>query len=175
MPRKKPTAHKPTKRSSGIARNCPAPKPASALRKGGEDARAEAMRLLAEGHMVVTVAEQVGVAEKTVRRWRDSPDGQAALRKVREARAAQFRDAAEGARRIIRESLEAAAQVLVDDLRSTDPEVRNRAARTLLDRGGVPRTERVETATVDPVDLSKLDDDELREWKRLRAKAKKGD
>lgn len=131
------------------------------------------MRLLADGMQVSAVAEKIGVDRRTVRVWRDSDEGQIELRRARDARADLFRDAAEDARKIIRESLAKAAQVLADDLDSEDAEVRNRSARTLLDRGGVPRTERVETVTTSEMDLSQLTDDEVKELQRIKSKARK--
>jgi transposase len=154
---------KPPKKS-GNARNCP--------RLGGDDARLEGMRLLAEGLRVLDVAEQLGVDEKTVRRWRDSPEGAKELAAAREARAATFANAAEDARRVLREATARAAQVLVEQLDESDPAARSLAARTILDRVGVPRTERVEAVVAPAADLSRLTDDELAQYEALRAKAR---
>lgn len=140
--------------------------------KGGPEARAEAMRLLAEGFMVTAVAEDLGVARATVIRWRDSPEGARELAAARAARAASFADAAEDARRILRESTAKAAQLLVEHLDASDPAVASLAARTILDRVGVPRTERVEAVVAPARDLSKLTDDELAQLEALRAKAR---
>lgn len=143
-------------------------------RKGGDDARIEAMRLLAEGYQVTAVAETVAVDERTVRRWRDSPEGQRELAVAREARAAAFAASAEEARRVLREAAVPAAMVLAEQLGATDPEVANRAARAILDRIGVPRTERVETAATGTEDLGRLSDEELATYEALQRKAKGG-
>jgi hypothetical protein len=141
-------------------------------RKGGPDARAEGMRLLAEGFQVLAVAEQLSVDRATVLRWRDSPEGARELAAARSARAASFANAAEDARRILREATAKAAQVLVEQLDDDDPAARSLAARTILDRVGVPRTERVEAVVAPARDLSKLTDDELAQLEALRAKAR---
>lgn len=144
----------------------------SPARKGGPEARAQAMALLAEGHQVLAVAEELGVDEKTVRRWRDSPEGAKELAAARAARAATFANAAEDARRILREATAKAAQVLVEQLDAADQETRSLAARTILDRVGVPRTERVEATVAPAVGLSRLTDDELAQFEALHAKAR---
>lgn len=144
----------------------------TAARTGGPDARVEGMRLLAEGYQVTAVGEQLGVDRKTVERWRDSPEGARELAAARAARAAAFANAAEDARRILREATAKAAQVLVEQLDAQDPETRSLAARTILDRVGVPRTERVEAVVAPAADLSRLTDDELAQYEALRAKAR---
>lgn len=155
-------------------RKPPAEAQQSPPRKGGPEARREAMGLLVEGHQVLAVAEVLGVDEKTVRRWRDSPEGQREMEVSRKAREASFADAADSARRILREAATRAAQVLADQLEDRDAEVRNRAARAILDRTGVPRTERVETTASSPVDLSRLTDEEFAQLEALHRKAARG-
>ena len=148
------------------------PQKTAKRRKGGEECRADAMRLLAEGYLVGAVAAEVGVDRGTVQDWRDSPDGRAELALARKAREDTFKDAAESARRAIRESLDRAVQELVDQLTHRDPAVRSLAARTLLDRGGVPRTQRVESAAAPEGDLAHLSDDELAAYESLRRKVR---
>ena len=143
------------------------------MKRGGPDARLEAMRRLAEGELMASVARALGVRENTIRDWRDSPEGQRELAAARKAREASFADAVEGARRIVRENLERAAQVLADQLGHPDPGVCSLAARTLLDRGGVPRTERVETQAKTDEVLEQLTDDELATYEALKKKARK--
>lgn len=142
------------------------------MKRGGPDARLEAMRRLAEGELMASVARALGVRENTIRDWRDSPDGARELAAARKAREASFADAVEGARRIVRENLERAAQVLADQLGHPDPGVCSLAARTLLDRGGVPRTERVESAPAVEEDLSTLTDEEFATLRAIKAKLK---
>lgn len=141
-------------------------------RKGGPEARVEAMRLLAEGEQVASVARQFGVRDNTVRDWRDSPGGQIELNAARKAREASFADAAEDARRILRENAAKAAQVIADQLNDADPAVRSLAARTLMDRIGVPRTQRVESVEPEGPDLSALSDEDFAELRRIKAKMK---
>lgn len=66
-------------------------------KRSGDQGRADAMRLLAEGYQLTAVARLLGVNRRTVRVWRDSPKGQVELdeaRKARESRLAEGRDAA---------------------------------------------------------------------------------
>lgn len=131
------------------------------------------MRLLVEGLTVRSVAETLRVDESTVRVWRDSEEGRAALNAARAARAEAFRDTVDEARTKLKSLGLRAVEVLENDLDSADPEVRNRTARTILDRVGLPRTERVETVTQETADYSGLTDEEFQEMRRLRAKVKK--
>lgn len=124
----------------------------------GEDARKAAMLLLAEGLTVTATAAAVGVNRDTVRVWRDSPAGQLELDAARKARAAQFADAADQARRILREAAPKAAQRLVTRLGSKVPFEAITAAEALLSRTGLPRTTKVETSPEEEYDLSKLSD-----------------
>lgn len=143
------------------------------LQRGGAVARAEAMRLLAEGFTLSSIAAELDVDRCTVREWRDSPAGRAELAAARKAREASFADAVADAHRIVRENLPRALLVLVDQLDHPDPSVASLAARTLADRGGVPRTQRVESAPESDVDLSQLSDAEFEQFRALRAKARK--
>ena len=77
-------------------------------------ARAEAMRLLAEGFTLSSIAAELDVDRCTVREWRDSPAGRAELAAARKAREASFADAVADAHRIVRENLPRALLVLVD-------------------------------------------------------------
>lgn len=153
-------ARRPTKRA-----------PPAVPARRGPDAMVEAMRLVAEGYALSTVAAQLGVDRGTVSDWRDSPDGRAALADARKVRADAFKDAAERSRQILREGAERAATVIVDGLEHRDPVVRSLFARTLLDRVGVPRTQRVETNPAPP-DTSGLSDEELEQFERLHAKVR---
>ncbi len=174
--RPKRTPQKPAKSSAAKRPPAPSPTPPPAapdLTRGGPDARVEAMRLLAEGYTASSVAQQLGVDRGTVREWRDSPEGQRELAAARKAREDSFAEAIEDSRRVLRDGAVRAAQVLVDQLDDTDPAVAASAARTLLDRVGVPRTERVEVKSDDSgEDLSRLSDEEFAEYERLAEKAK---
>ena len=142
-------------------------------RKGGPDAKAEVMRLLAEGFTISAVAAQAGVDRKTVRVWRDSIEGQQLLDAARKARAAQFADAADQARRILREAAPRAAQRLVTRLGSKVPFEAITAADALLSRTGLPRTTKVETSPEEEYDLSQLSDEEQKALEALLGKAKR--
>lgn len=135
----------------------------------GPEAHARALVMLVEGCSVTYVAETLEVSRPTVRRWRDSPDGQVEIARARKARETMYLDAAESARRTFRENLDRAAQVLVDHLDDPDPAVASVAARTMLDRMGVPRAERIEQAPA-PMDLSALTTEEVEQLAALTAK-----
>jgi len=149
------------------------PQKPSKPRKVGPMAKADAMRMLAEGFQLSAVARELGLDRGTVRDWRDSPEGQRLLdaaRKTREAELAEGRDAA---LRILREAAPRAAQRLVDRLASAVPFEATGAAEAILARVGVPRSTKVE-ATVEPgLDLSALSDDELATLESLHAKARR--
>lgn len=142
-------------------------------RKRGEEAKAEVMRLLAEGLTLSAVAAQVGVDRKTVRVWRDSIEGQALLDTARKARAAQFADAADQARRILKEATSKAALRLTERLGSKVPFEAVTAAESILSRVGLPRTTKVETSPDEEYDLAQLDDGEAAQLEALLAKARK--
>jgi len=137
----------------------------------GPDARAVAMKLLAEGLTVSAVAREVGVDRTSVRTWRDSIEGQRELDDARKARSAAFDDAAEQSRRILREAAPLAAQRLRDRLASTVPFEAVTAAEAILARVGVPRASKVENVGGNGLDLSRLTDKELEQLEALHAKA----
>lgn len=134
------------------------------------EAKARALELLSTGLTVSAVAREVGVHRVAVRDWRDSEEGQSFLKAAREKRAAAFEEAAEEARRMLRENTVRAVQALVDDL--AVPSRRAAAARDILDRVGVLRGESVTISR--GVDLSNLSDEELAKYAELSAKAQGG-
>ena len=149
----------------------PAPPEFAPVRRIGEDARAEAMRMLVAGMPIGEVADALGVDRGTITAWKHSPEGYSVLAEARKAREAVYRDAVADGVRKIREATDKAIDVLVDQLDHSDPEVRSLAARTLLDRGGIPRTQRLETSAAPAVDYGKLSPDELRAVRELQRKA----
>lgn len=128
--------------------------------------------MLVEGMPVGEVADVLGVDRHTVAKWKNSPDGYRQLAEARKARQDVYRDAAADGVRRIREAVDKAIDVLVEQLDHHDAEVRSLAARTLLDRGGIPRTQRVENAGASGFDYSKLSPDELRAVREAQQKAK---
>jgi predicted transcriptional regulator len=128
-------------------------------RRAGEGGRLEAARLHSEGLTVSDIARRLGVARETVSRWVHHKAVEAVAAE-RAARAAEHRDAVAAARETLRAAAERAAAVLVAQLEDSDPAVASAAARTLLDRVGVPRAEVVQTAP-SPLDLSGLSAAEL--------------
>ena len=140
---------------------------------GGKDCRILAMRLLAEGLNVSAVAERIGAHRDTVRKWRESPEGMAELEAARAAQAEVYRDTVAEARAELKSLAQRAVRALAEDLDSGDAELRHKAARTILDRVGLPRTERHEVVPVQE-DLSRLSDEEVEMLRVIRAKMIEG-
>lgn len=135
-----------------------------------EAVKARAMRLLVSGESLSRVAELVEVSRPTVRAWRDSPEGQRLLRDARAEYDREFKDTVSEARTMLKSLAQRAVEVLDEDLTSEDADIRHKAAKTILDRVGLPRTERLEIHE-ERLDLSSLSDTELAEYERLRRKA----
>jgi hypothetical protein len=149
-----------------------APKsPPEKPRKGGPEARAAALLLLSEGFTVTYAAAEVGVRINTVRAWRDSDEGRRVLAAAREKKADALAGSVGSARQLLEDNALRAAHTIVDNLESPAPSVRNAAARTLLDRVGVPAVREVLMQAAAGPDLSKLTADELADLERLLEKA----
>ncbi len=115
------------------------------------------------------VARRVGVRRETVSRWAHH-DAVPAVEAEKEKRAATFADSVAEARAKLKEAAGKAADVLVAQLGAGDPAVAAAAARTLLDRVGVPRAE-VVVQEAAPLDLSELTDAELELFEKIMRKA----
>ena len=146
-------------------------RPKPPVRVANSDAKARALEMLALGQHVSTVARELGVRRGTVREWRDSTDGRAFLDREREKRQATYAEAQARAAAVLRDSATSAANALVEGLESGDPETRRRCAEAILDRVGLPKTQKVEGSIGPALDLSKLDDAELEQLATLTAKA----
>lgn len=155
------------------ARKAPgAKRHASAGRKIGPDAREEAYRLIVEGLPLAAIARELRVKAHTIAAWRDSEEGIARLKELREARNVELGATLKSVRLQIEAALPRAAQVMADLLDHPDPKVRLRAAAQLCDRGGVIRTERLlEGQDPDSLDLSSLTAEELDLLRALHEKA----
>jgi transposase-like protein len=131
-----------------------------------------AMELLAERWSVHDVARHVGVAPRTIRSWRASPEGHKLLEAARDARREAFKDALVKARRTLIESLPEAADALCELLQHSKAEARLRAVFGIMDRTGLhPRSE------FDPppdTDFSNLTDEELKTYLELSRKLSPG-
>lgn len=110
----------------------------------------------------------MGVSRQTASEWRNHRAVEA-VEQERAARAAEFKDSVASAREKLKAGADRAAEVLVAQLENTDPSVAAAAARTLLDRVGVPRAEVLVQETGLP-DLSALTDEELDAWEKLAKK-----
>lgn len=145
--------------------------------RGGRMVRRDlGLDLLAGGRGVGEVASALGVSESTVFRWRDTPEGQARLAAANDERERERAAAAEARRNTVVEARTRlhelalkAVEALEGGLNNDDPQARLRAAREVLDRAGVPRTERVETGAPE-LDLSKLTPDERATMRALLTK-----
>lgn len=152
----------------------PAPADPPALRRGGADAQEIAFVRLSQGYNVTSVADELGVERKTVRRWRDSPAGRARLDELRRERAEQLTAAPDRARRILLDGAELAATRIVERVRSAVPFEAVNAAEALLSRVGLPRESKVALKPEKPLDLSRLSDEEIATLEALHAKAAGG-
>jgi transposase-like protein len=132
-----------------------------------------AMGLLSDGYTVSSVAENLGLSRQTVTVWRDSPEGKALLEAACADRDREFRDTVTEARSKLKSLARRAVEVLEDQLESGDEDTAGKAAKTILDRVGLPRTERLELSA-ERLNLSALSDDELRVYEMLRRKALAG-
>lgn len=144
----------------------PAPRP-----EPGPKDRETAMAMLAEGWHMHDVAGLLKIDRKTLRRWRDSPDGQQMLSRAKEARAVAFAEAVADAREILRNASAQAAHTLVEKLRDPKPFEALTAAEAILARVGIPRASKVEADLQVGVDLSKLSPEELDAYERIVRKA----
>lgn len=131
------------------------------------------MRLLSEGLTARAAAAQIGVNEDTIKAWRESPEGKAELEAAQRVRARVFEDTVAHARTRLKSLAERAVEVLAEQLESGDEDTAGKAAKTILDRVGLPRTERLELSA-ERLNLSALSDDELRVYEMLRRKALAG-
>lgn len=132
------------------------------------------MAMLAEGWHMHDVAGLLKIDRKTLRRWRDSPDGQQMLSRAKEQRAATFAEAVSDAREILRNAATQAAHTLVEKLRDPKPFEAITAAEGILARVGIPRASKIESDLRAATDLSKLTPQELDTFEALTRKASGG-
>ena len=142
--------------------------------KRNEVKREKALAELAKGESVKAVAASLKVKRDTVASWRDSADGQRYLAEARTKRAADLANAARLAKQLLEDNATRAAQVLVDAMGSEAPTVRVMAARSLLDRVGVPvgREGRATITPGDGPDLSRLTTEQLVTFDELMRRAR---
>lgn len=157
------------------------PRKPGAVHRGGFAARRDlGLDLLAQGRGVRDVARSLDVDERTVTRWRETPEGQARLARAEEDRERiravaieAERNTVVDARQRLHELALRAVSRLEEALDDDDVQARLRAAREVLDRAGVPRTERVENAEAD-LDFSSLSPEERAQLRELLTKAEAG-
>lgn len=142
-------------------------------RKIGPMARSDAYRMLAEGVSCSAVARELKVRVDTVIVWRDSPEGEKEIRRLKELRNVELGATLREARKDLEMLIPRAIKALGDSLASSNPNVKVRAAAQILDRGGLPRTEVHEEHTGE-LDLSGLSPEELDQLRALHAKAARG-
>jgi hypothetical protein len=143
--------------------------------------RERALAMLAEGASPSAVALACRVDAATVWRWRDTPEAReimaaAALERetARRADAVAQREAANKARAALVAGAERASTTVLNALAHHNAHVRLRAAREVLDRVGVVRTQRLELGGT-PLDLTLLTDEEFATLEALVAKARPAD
>lgn len=136
------------------------PNPTKSDRAPVHPRRLRAYQLLAAGVALRAVARELKVRHETVMHWRDSDEGQREIKAFGE----RLAHAREGALIAAEKRLGALSSRVVDTLAELmecdDPNVRLRAAVAIADRGGLPKTERVEMPA-EAHDYSDLTDDEL--------------
>lgn len=136
--------------------------------------RARAYALLAGGAGVRAVARELKVKHETIIRWRDSEEGQDEIRRLGAKLAAIREGELAAAEKRLSRLTHRAVDVLSELLESDDEGVRLRAATAIADRGGLPKTERVELPEQGH-DYSDLTDEELETLRRaqeIRARKK---
>lgn len=146
------------------------PKPST--RVANAEAKARALEQLALGRQVSSVARDLDVRRATVREWRDSPDGRAFLSAEREKRRASFAKAQMLAEAVLRDAAVSAANALVEGLESTDSEERRRCAEAILDRVGLPKSQRIEGKVERRFNLSALSLEEKQQLREMVKRAK---
>jgi transposase-like protein len=139
----------------------PAP-PSPPPRRNGDEARLQALEQLGAGYSANAVAREFGVQARTVRRWRDSPEGQARIAEIRRERAPSFDETQKD---LMTQGLELARLSLSrlgDLLYSRSGHVVRAAGTDLLDRFGPSRREHVHsTGDADDLDLTQASDEDL--------------
>lgn len=171
-----PKAPRKGKPASGKARprgkSATPAKPAKAAhRRIGPAAREEAYRMIAEGIPMRAVARELRVNHETVTAWRDSSEGKERLDALRAKRDQELGAIQRKARLQLEALIPRAVQRLGDALESANLNVVVRASAQILDRAGMPRTERVEAVGDGEIDLSELTAEELDQLRALHEKA----
>lgn len=146
------------------------PKPPT--RTANSEAKEHALQQLALGRQVSSVARELGVRRATVREWRDSPEGRSFLGAEREKRRASFAKAQLLAESVLRDAAISAANVLAEGLESADAETRRRCAEAILDRVGLPKSQRIEGKVERRFDLSTLSIEEKQQLREMVKRAK---
>lgn len=139
-------------------------------RRIGAPAREEAYQMIAQGIPLRAVARELRIAHETVMVWRDSPEGQKRLEELRRKRDVELGAVLNKARQRLEELIPRAIERLSDALESPNPQVALRAAREILDRGGLPRTE-IHENRAEALDLSVLAEEDLDTLRRIHETA----
>lgn len=149
----------------------PAKQGKAGRRRIGPEAREEAYRLISEGVPMRAVARELRVHIDTVIAWRDSSEGKERLDALRAKRDQELGAIQRKARLQLEALIPRAVQRLGDALESANLNVVVRASAQILDRAGMPRTERVEAVGDGEIDLSELTAEELDQLRALHEKA----
>lgn len=131
------------------------------MSNGGPGARDQALRAIAlEGVTGAEAARRVGVRRSTVSAWKNSAEGREFLQALRTEAERGHLAATSDARTVLRDATVKAARVLVAQLSHRDPMIAQSAAKTILDRAGLPRVEVVQSEAA-PLNLSGFTEEEL--------------
>ena len=140
-------------------------------RKIGPHARERAYQLIVEGYPLRAIARDLAVRVETVIGWRDSVEGRDAVAALKAKRNQELGATLRQGRMDLEALVPSAIEALRDALGVANPQVRVRAAREILDRAGLPRTEVHEERGGGDLDLSALSAEELDTLRDLHAKA----
>ncbi len=130
--------------------------------------RLKAYELLASGVGIRAVGRALKVKPDTVIAWRDSDEGQREIRSFGEKLASVRQGALIAAEKRLGALTARAVDTLAELIDCDDPNVRLKAAVAIADRGGLPKTERVEMPA-ESHDYSDLTDDELETLRAAQA------
>lgn len=130
--------------------------------------RLKAYQLLAAGVALRAIARELKVKHETVMHWRDSDEGQREIKAFGEKLAGVREGALLASEKRLGALSARAVDTLGELLECPDPNVRLKAAVAIADRGGLPKTERVELPS-EAHDYSDLTDEELETLRAAQA------
>ena len=141
-------------------------------RKGNPERRMAALVLLGAGYTYTRVAEELGVDRRTVRKWRDDPEGKKFLDGMIDERIKTIQDEILKSLKLIAANLTRITNILIDQLDAFDEKVVVSSARELWNIL-VNATKNVAADQGNTgFDLANLSEEEFSEYERLNKKAR---